>query len=101
MKLRYPEDGLVSICRGDIEDAGNHLSGASSDTAFDIPSGFSQRDYLYGLGGKIRGFRDRLNGIGSKIQDTDRNLQEMEKELKLNAGNLTVSKVQKRDRMIV
>ena len=100
-KLSYPAEGMMSICRGNIEDAGNRLSSAFSDSAFDIPSGFPQRDYLYGLSDRINDFRDRLNTISTKIQDTDRSLRELSENLKVNASNIEVTKLQKRERTIV
>ena len=99
-KLVYPETGLMTICRGNINRCAEYLSSAIAGCSFDVPAGFGYRGYLNGLGGKLSGYRSECQNIGAKVKNTDRNFAGMSDNFETSVSRINISRITKRERLI-
>ena len=99
-KLIYPNDGIYNCCGSEAEQCSSYLSRAISNCNFDIPADFDYKNYLSGLGEKLRGYRTEINEVRSTLKVTDRNFRALSDRSEDNASRLPASKIGKRDRLI-
>ncbi len=100
-RLIYPSSGMSEYCKSYTKSCYDSLSQAISKCNFDIPSGFSYRNYLMGLDDNIRNYRNEIENIDFKISKVDGNFNTLSSDLESNAKAMEFTKIKDRDRMIV
>lgn len=100
-KLVYPVEGIYNSSASLIDSCAKKIWTASVGCDFDIPSDFSHRGYLQGLGSLLSGYVSKTRTIESKIQKSNNYYEKLENDLHLDVKNMEVMKLEYRDRMIV
>ena len=100
-KLIYPSEGIYTYCKSDLSNSLSNLRSAISYTNyFSIPTDFTYRSYLYGLGSTLVKYQNEAGSIDSVLSTTDNDYESLSERLSFEANKLTSTKVKDRERMI-
>ena len=80
-KIRYPKNGLSSVCRGNFTDCTTNLKKANDNTDYSIPSNFAYKNYMITLRDTMKKYVNELNAIGGKIAATTKSYEDLENDL--------------------
>ncbi|NLC48225.1 MAG: hypothetical protein GX758_02575 [Tenericutes bacterium] len=99
-KIVYPNDGLYSKLKDDLELSLSHIKTAYS-IDYIVPGSFSGASYLQKLPSVIEGYYKEMKSISNKVQNTSNKIKNMEDDLLLNVKNTEGIVIKDRDRLII
>ena len=99
-KLTYPLNGLLTSCRGEIEECDKQLREAATSCVFDVPLDFPYRSYLNELNFNISKYRSELDALRYKMQSLDKSYASLSAELEHSASKIVVSEIKPREGIV-
>lgn len=99
-KINYPKEGLMPLVRSMFLECSNSLSSAASSSAFDVPSDFDYRNYLWDLRSRINSLNAELSRIKNEVSTSDHAFENVSVRASIRIRLYDNPRVKPRNRMI-
>ncbi len=99
-KLKYPKNGISSLCSENINNCSIELNATLQYTDYTVPSNFKYRTYMNDLPNLLSSYVKELNSILNKINTSDLNYETCEIEMTENSKSFQEYRIEERDRAI-
>ena len=99
-KLKYPANGIHSVVKTELNTSTTHLTNASNNTDYKVPSNFAYKSYMISLKDTLKNYTKEINNITDAIIKTNKIYEDLEVDMTEKAKVINGYKVAERDRMI-